>query len=203
MKINPTESRNKGKKFYISDLHLGHGAIIKIDKRPFSTYEEMYDTIVRNWNNTVSDEDTIYILGDFSFKTSIALDIVKKLKGHKVLILGNHDCLNEELKKHFDVITDYYEMTDKLNHNSVRVILSHYPIAHWNHQFHNAVHVYGHVHNNKDYKLFREYIKNLNKELNIDAKAYNCGCMLPYMQYTPRTLQELYELVGLDDIPSI
>lgn len=193
MKIDPAASRSKGKTFYISDLHIGHKAIIQIDKRPFSSYDEMYTTIINNWNSVVSDDDKVFILGDFSFSTNIALDVIKQLKGRKYIVLGNHDRLNSELRSHFEEIVDYYETVDTLNKQSTRVILSHYPIAHWNHQFHNAIHMYGHVHNNDDYKMFNKYLEMIRNELHIEANAFNCGCMLPYMDYTPRTLQEIYD----------
>lgn len=39
--------------FIISDLHLGHANVLKHDKRPFSTVEDMDNTIIENWNKQV------------------------------------------------------------------------------------------------------------------------------------------------------
>ena len=50
--------------FYISDLHFGHDNIIKYDNRPFKNTKEMEEKIIENWNNTVDNDDTVYILGD-------------------------------------------------------------------------------------------------------------------------------------------
>jgi calcineurin-like phosphoesterase family protein len=55
-----------GKNFYIADLHFGHWNIVRYDNRPFESIEEMDNALIRNWNNVVSDEDTVYILGDIS-----------------------------------------------------------------------------------------------------------------------------------------
>ena len=55
--------------YYISDLHLGHTNVIKFDKRPFSNIEEMENKIIENWNSRVTKQDTVYILGDFSWET--------------------------------------------------------------------------------------------------------------------------------------
>lgn len=41
-------------KFYISDLHLGHKNIIEFDNRPFKTLDNMTESIIKNWNETVS-----------------------------------------------------------------------------------------------------------------------------------------------------
>ena len=53
--------------YFISDLHFGHLNIIRLDNRPFTTLEEMDNKLIENWNNTVTRDDTIYILGDFSW----------------------------------------------------------------------------------------------------------------------------------------
>lgn len=36
------------KKFYTSDLHIGHKNILKFDNRPFFNLEEMKETIINN-----------------------------------------------------------------------------------------------------------------------------------------------------------
>ena len=65
-------------KYYISDLHIGHQNCIKFDQRPFSTLEEMHDTIVKNWNSVVKKDDDVYILGDYAWRNEIGLEILKK-----------------------------------------------------------------------------------------------------------------------------
>ena len=61
------------KKFYISDLHLGHNNIIRLDNRPFKNMTEMETTIINNWNSVVSDNDQVYILGDMFWNNDRAL----------------------------------------------------------------------------------------------------------------------------------
>lgn len=69
------------KKFYISDLHLGHNNIIRLDNRPFKNMTEMETTIINNWNSVVSDNDQVYILGDMFWNNDKAPEILDKLKG--------------------------------------------------------------------------------------------------------------------------
>ena len=51
--------------FYIGDPHLGHEAIIRLCNRPFADVDEMNEAIVCNWNSAVTNQDTVYVLGDF------------------------------------------------------------------------------------------------------------------------------------------
>ena len=53
--------------YVTSDLHFGHKNIIKYENRPFNNIEEMDKAIIDLWNETINDEDLIYILGDFSW----------------------------------------------------------------------------------------------------------------------------------------
>jgi calcineurin-like phosphoesterase family protein len=76
--------------FLTSDTHFGHANIIKYCHRPFSSVEEMDETLVERWNAIVRPQDHVYHLGDVAMQPK-ALQIVKRLNGHKRLVLGNHD----------------------------------------------------------------------------------------------------------------
>lgn len=88
-----------------SDYHLGHFNIIKYCNRPFTTIEEMNETIIRNHNSRVKEDDVIFHIGDFCFKGSDtskpgegeltkAQQYEKQLKGKIIFIQGNHDSNN-------------------------------------------------------------------------------------------------------------
>lgn len=186
--------------YYISDLHFYHKNVIKFDKRPFETLEEMHKTLIENWNNKVTDKDTVYILGDFCWgKEDTWLDLLSQLKGKKVLIRGNHDLKNPSatLKKHFLDIKDYKEITDE----GRKIIMSHYPILMYRGAYNKQIYMlYGHVHITRENDLVRKWRKELRSTVcnsgdNL-GQIYNVGCMMPYMDYTPRTLDELIEGVG-------
>lgn len=52
-------------KWFIADTHFSHFNIIRYTGRPFSNVEEMDQTLIRNWNSLVEDEDLVFFLGDF------------------------------------------------------------------------------------------------------------------------------------------
>lgn len=80
------------KVFLYSDPHFGHSNIIEYESRPFDNVEQMNETLITNWNETVSSEDMVYVLGDISFYNfSKTEEIIKGLNGRKRLLLGNHD----------------------------------------------------------------------------------------------------------------
>ena len=78
--------------YFTSDLHLGHANAIKLCRRPFSCVEEMDETLIANWNERVTNGDTVYILGDLLFRNQTPTEsYLDRLKGKKHLITGNHD----------------------------------------------------------------------------------------------------------------
>lgn len=176
--------------FYIADTHFGHRNIIRYDNRPFFTVEEMDKTLVDRWNKVVGTKDTVYILGDLSWhKEKETLDILDSLSGRKVLIKGNHDRISSEIAQRFVKVCNYLEVTDC----KTRVVMSHYPMPFWNGQFCDSVHLYGHVHNSHQWNCCESWRKELRQLQDIPMRMFNVGCMMDYMNYTPRTLQEIIE----------
>lgn len=52
----------------------------------------MNSALIRNWNDTVSEGDTVWIVGDFALgKIAETLPLAGDLRGHKILVGGNHD----------------------------------------------------------------------------------------------------------------
>ena len=82
-------------KWFWADPHLGHEGIIDSCNRPFRNTKQMDNTLIRNYNELIEDEDEVYILGDFSLATKTHKgylnQVCSKLKGRKHLIPGNHD----------------------------------------------------------------------------------------------------------------
>ena len=134
--------------YFTADTHFYHSNIINLNSRPFRNCEEMNNILIQNWNSYVSDIDEMYILGDFLF-TGTGLEankILKRLRGKKYLIKGNHDKFLRDPDfdaTAFEWIKDYYV----LDYKKTKFVLFHYPILEWQGFFKDSIHLYGHVHN--------------------------------------------------------
>lgn len=131
------------KVWVISDSHFGHLNIIKYCNRPFDDVETMNETIIKNWNNTVSKDDLVFHLGDVILGRNAKenmKEIIPKLNGKKILIRGNHDHFktSDYIEAGFHTVYDYPIIYDGF------YFLSHEPL------FMNEnmpyVNVHGHLH---------------------------------------------------------
>jgi calcineurin-like phosphoesterase family protein len=124
---------------YSADQHHLHKNILRLSNRPWADVDSMTEGLVQRWNDAVSANDTVWVLGDFSLSLA-ALGIVARLNGDKVLVAGNHDpcwdhhskgsggadMLNRYLRAGF---ADVYTSGVVRGHviDGVEVVLSHLP----------------------------------------------------------------------------
>lgn len=184
-----------GKKFYISDWHYGHKNVLGFDNRPFTSIEQMNEELIRRWNSVVSAGDLVYILGDMFWCTpKIATPIMEQLNGQKILIKGNHDRWHDsKFDKLFVKIDEYMEIEDE----GRNVVLCHYPIPCFKNHFYGWIHLYGHVHNSFEWNMM-EHQRFLMEELyDRQCDMINVGAMMPWIDYTPRTLDEIINGYGV------
>lgn len=113
--------------WFTSDLHLNHANILQYCSRPFDSMEEMNEALVTRWNDRVGYGDTVYVVGDmFLGKPEDAAQLIKRLRGHKVLILGNHDRSRRTmLECGFD---ETWQRKDLKLKDGRRALLSHKPL---------------------------------------------------------------------------
>lgn len=184
--------------YYIADTHFGHTNILKFDNRPFESVKEMNEALIHKWNDTVKRGDTVYILGDFCWgKANEWADILRYLSGNKVLIKGNHDLKEfpSYVKCYFNDIKDYKEIKE----NGRTVLMSHYPIMCYKRAYDpNVFMLHGHTHTTRE----QDYVAAWTAQLKSIAKEnqgfvvnrgniINVGCMMPWMEYRPKTLDEI------------
>jgi len=77
--------------FVTSNQQFGRPGAIKKYDRPFSSLEEMNETLIENWNLTVSPEDVVYVLGNFGWDPTTVENCINTLNGHIYFIEGEFD----------------------------------------------------------------------------------------------------------------
>lgn len=81
--------------WFTSDLHFGHARLLELSEErgaAFATAQEMDETLVTRWNDTVADDDTVWVLGDVDMHgKASSLRHVARLRGTTILVAGNHD----------------------------------------------------------------------------------------------------------------
>lgn len=169
---------NFTKPFYlISDTHFFHSRLA-FDfglRTHFKSIEEMNETIFNNWNNTISDDDYIFFLGDFVIgheqKYKTAQYIYDCLNGKKIFLKGNHD---EHLKEYtkIPVMEDLLE----IRYREKRILLNHEPI----YKFDQDLMICGHIHNNEENGRLKPNMFNVSVEM---------------INYTPIHIDTIFEKV--------
>lgn len=137
--------------WYTADTHFLHENIISFCQRPFNSVDEMDAALIENMWAVVQPEDELWIVGDFAYgprskdqsKLQKIFDQMPGAKKH--IVTGNHD-LEPTLDLPWDSIHSLVEVRDG-PHNQAHT-LCHYPLITWNHARRQALHMFGHVHNN-------------------------------------------------------
>lgn len=115
--------------YFTSDTHFNHDRDFIYVPRGFSSIKEADDTIINNWCSLVSNDDDIYVLGDFFLGTDFDYidNVLHKLTGKIHLIIGNHDT-NAKLKfyANYNNIVEITYATIIKYKNKI-FYLSHYP----------------------------------------------------------------------------
>ena len=112
--------------FAIADLHLSFG-----NNKPMDIFGENWDELFKkkkkNWEETVTNEDTVLILGDFSWAMYLNDTIndfkyLSNLPGKKLLLKGNHDYWWTTLKSMRSFLKqNNFENIDFIYNNSYKI----------------------------------------------------------------------------------
>lgn len=165
--------------WFTSDTHFGHANIIKFVGRPFKSAEEMDEIIIERWNERVRPGDSVYHLGDFALMQKTTAEVeayVKRLRGQKFLIQGNHDHKRTRKAKGFQEVTPYKE----IGVGDQRIILMHYAMKVWNRSHHGSWQLHGHSHGS----LPRDFER---KQLDVGVDSWD---------YRPLSFEEVSKEMG-------
>lgn len=165
--------------FITSDLHFFHDKEFIYKPRGFNSEQEMREYYIKIWNEKITNEDDIYILGDFCLGQDFDAikDLILSLNGKIHLIHGNHDTDKKlELYKTLENIVEVVPVKDRFRYKDYRFYLSHYPTITSNLETNpkNCVfNLYGHIHENKKFYEERPYMMNVS----MDAQDNKILCI--------------------------
>lgn len=134
--------------YFIADTHFGHANVLKLCRRPFETIGQMNETLIENWNRRVTGRDTVYVIGDLFFRCEDPEAILRRLRGKKHLIVGNHDgswMCKVDAGKYFKTV----ERMSVVSDGAHALTLCHYPMLSWKREATTYM-IHGHLHANTD-----------------------------------------------------
>lgn len=133
--------------YLTSDLHFNHDKSFVWQERGFRCVEEMDEGLVKRFNTILTDDDTLYILGDCCMGLNdISMPYLEKIKGHKRLIIGNHDSTAKIAEYQNRNIFESIEFGDRIKYHKRWFILSHYPMLVGNASNEKIWNLHGHTH---------------------------------------------------------
>lgn len=196
-----TITLEKGQKvFFTSDPHYGHRNIIKFCNRPYNNTKEMEQALIKNWNDVVSNNDIVFILGDIVWfeGRNNTKRILDQLKGKEIHIIpGNHDnrdnfeYLSERFIIHDSIVTCYIKSDTKIQ----EIFLCHFPMATWPHHERSTIHLFGHIHSGPNCN--NNAVDVPGKDLLLKfGKCYDVG--VDNNNYTPIELAEISNKLNSD-----
>jgi calcineurin-like phosphoesterase family protein len=123
--------------YVYSDPHFGHTKLRIVGRKRFNSDEEMHEYMLSAYNKVIVDNNSkVYWLGDLGDKKFIE-EFVPKMRGYKILILGNHDKYNKAFyQKYFDEVYEVGLFWNK------RIFLSHHPMP----IEEGFINIHGHTH---------------------------------------------------------
>lgn len=137
--------------WFTSDTHFNHNNILRFCKRPCNSIEEHDEMLIKNWNERVGINDTVFHLGDFCFGApSKIVEIRNRLNGNIVLIRGNHD--DKNLQRTLWPLFDDVLYQARILVDGRTVYLNHFPFLCFAHGDVNlykdsySINLFGHVH---------------------------------------------------------
>ena len=178
-----------GRTWVYSDPHFYHGNICKFERepgvklRPWDDAEQMTEDMIQWYNEMVEDQDRVYILGDIAFSPAHMQKAVSRLRGRKVLVLGNHE--PPKMRKYFDLFDDVRGYVVKKG-----FIMSHIPIhpgslSRW------KLNIHGHTHANGVEEQYGDAL--LGKPLD---DRYFCACV-EQTNFRPILLDDILKQRGI------
>lgn len=138
------------------DFHIDHNNPIAVDM------DRMNEEMIEFWNKRVSKGDLTYVVGDFAYRRHA--HFLQALKGKKILIIGNHDKMSQQV---YSLFTRVYDFGCRRKVNKQDVTFCHYAMLSWPSSVHGSWCLYGHSHGRMP-----EWDNRLTFDVGVDVWGY-------------------------------
>lgn len=152
--------------FMTSDLHFGHDRSFIWSPRGFNSIAEHDATIIRNWNNVVSEDDNVYVLGDLMLgDNEYGVNCLRQLNGQLHVVYGNHDTdVRKQLYAELHNVVEICGHAAMLRYRKYSFYLSHFPTMTGNLEKENLhqciLNLSGHTHSRDKFYMDLPYVYN-------------------------------------------
>ena len=129
------------KRWFTSDLHFGDPRLNLYGRDLVAkNSDEIDEMIIDNFNNVISKNDIIYMLGDIAYSPD-KISLLSRINGEKILIVGNYDekIPDDVLVKYFREIYPHATITL----GAEKIYLNHYPTNCSEEMFNVTGHIHG------------------------------------------------------------
>jgi calcineurin-like phosphoesterase family protein len=116
--------------FATGNQQFGRKGAIKKFKRPFSDVQEMNHHMIDAWNSVVTEDDHVYVLGNFAWDPITADEIVGQLNGTIHLIKGEFDKATEDIAELHEYKLNICDSDIQID-DKHELVLSHWPLCDW------------------------------------------------------------------------
>jgi calcineurin-like phosphoesterase family protein len=179
------------KTYFTADLHLQHEGVLGMSGRRFDSIEAHDDHLIGQINATVQWNDRLFLLGDVCWRQFDSY--AKKIRCTNLhLVMGNHD--RASFAKNVKTCQD----VDLIQVQGHKIYLSHYPSAYWPASHYGSLHLYGHMHRQREATLDAAFPGRRSMDVGVDNAKHLLG------EYRPFSEDEVMEILlkrpGHDDL---
>ena len=162
-----------GKIFATSDLHFCHNREFIWGARGFKSIEEHDAEIIKRWNEVVTAEDDVYILGDLMLGDNAhGIHCLSQLNGKLHILTGNHcTSARQKLYHTLENMVEFCGCATTIKYKKKQLYLSHYPTITSNMEAnpHQAVfNLYGHTHQTTNFYNGQPFM------YHVGVDSHNC-----------------------------